>query len=131
MLPRDSMNQNLQLHKPNWWAETNQRIKWAFRSLFAPRLQPLIELGGGVVFDLESRTLHLPADYKIKSTGTLVIESDKHLIFNSGRTPEERDGYYHSVWFNTDLDEEGRPIRDDDPRYLHGRVEDCKECDHD
>lgn len=83
------------------------------------------------MFDLESRTLHLPEDFRIHSVGTLTIESDKHLLFNSGRTPEEREGYVHSIWFNADIDEEGRPIRDNDPRYIHAVLEEHKECDHD
>lgn len=80
------------------------------------------------MFDLESKTLHLPADYRIHSTGSLTIASDKHLLFNSGRTPEEREGYLHSIWFNADLDEQGRPIREDDTRYIQATLASHEEC---
>lgn len=126
------MTQNLQLHKISPWADLVQRFRWAIQAFQAPRLQPQIEMGGGVVFDLEKRTLILPPDYRIEAQGNLSIGAQEHLMFFSGRDPESRDGYLNSIWFNPELDHEGRPLKDDDtPGIVDGEVLECKEHKHD
>ena len=126
------MTQLALLPKPTFWQDIKLRITWAYRALRAPRIHPVIQLGGGVVFDVENRCLHLPADYTIHSPGNLTVSADKHLMFRSGGDEEvDRPGYRHSIWFNTTTDEQGRPLHDQDSRYIHAEVECSEECEHD
>lgn len=124
------MTQQLKLHKTNPKIGFITRLKWAIRAFKVPQYQPTIELGGGVSFNLAENKLILPSDYSIECQGTLTISASEHLMLNSGSGEEERPGYRHAIWLNTEVDELGRPIKSDDPRYIHGEVELVEECKH-
>lgn len=54
----------------------------------------------------------VPGPIRLHSTEDIEFISDKHIILNSGQTPEnERSNYTHSIWFNSDRDQYGRPVQ--------------------
>lgn len=83
-------------------------------------------------FDLENRKLILPDGYSIESQGSLNIKARDHLILSSGCDEEPtRPGHYHSIWLNTELDSEGRPLLADEAKILDADVEEELGCSHD
>jgi hypothetical protein len=115
------MRQSLQIKPKNptgWISVLLRKFHWAAAGWNATAASPYINMGGGVVFDLENRRLVLPPNYSIHAQGNLTISCDEHLMFSSGGDPDGRPGYLNSIWFNTRVDESGQPIRDDDPLYI-------------
>ena len=57
-------------------------------------------------FDLETKTLTVNSDFRIKIKGDLYIEAEKHIMINSGETidPRRTDGLEYSIFFNSKKD---------------------------
>lgn len=91
------------------------RIKTSWKILTSPALPAQVELAPGVKLNLTDHRIVIAGDFEIATQGTLTISAGKHLILQSARTPEERPGYLHSVWLNPDLDDQGRPVKDETP----------------
>lgn len=86
------------------------KIKLIFSLLFK-NFNPVIKFDNGVEFDLKNKKVILNNPLEIKSKENITITSEKHLILNSGKSPEHRPGYYYSIWENSSFDEYGNPIR--------------------
>lgn len=89
---------------------------WRFRLAVlafkqASNLTPVITLKNGTKVDLESKQIIFEGDTNLHCTGNLTISADKHLMLDTSKLPEEREGYVYSVWFNSDKDNSNRPIR--------------------
>ena len=80
----------------------------------APSLEPIVKLKDGSYIDLSKKKIVLTGDIHIHCEGNLKLSSDKHILIESGRTKEERNGYLHSIWFNAKEDEQGRPLKDEE-----------------
>ena len=63
-------------------------------------------------FDAETNTLTVNVDIKLKFKGRLDIDCNDHILMNSGRglDPTRDDNVPYSIWFNSDVDEDGNPI---------------------
>jgi hypothetical protein len=107
------MNQLQTQSKPTLWQRLFQRIGLAARAFMAPLDSPRIQLKNGTILDLSTNTVIVNGAFTLHSTGELCLSTDEHLILLSGRTPEERPGYQHSIWLNPDFDDKGRPVQDD------------------
>lgn len=70
----------------------------------------IIDLGGGVIIDIKNKKLIVPDEFKIVSTGTLRIYTDKHLILSSSTLPTGNENDVYSIWLNPDFDENGEPL---------------------
>ena len=65
-----------------------------------------------IEFDVETNTLTVNVDIKLKFNGRLDIDCNEHILMNSGRglDPNRDDNVPYSIWFNSDVDEDGNPI---------------------
>lgn len=81
----------------------------AFRQ--ADEFSTCLNMGNGILLDLKTKKIIIPQDFHLHCEGDLVLSSAKHVIISSGRTPESREGYTHSIWFNSKLDADKRPVR--------------------
>lgn len=65
-----------------------------------------------VSYDPKTKTFTIDGDIFLKFTGNLYLNSDKHVIINSGKglDPNREDGVPFSVWFNSELDDNNQPI---------------------
>jgi len=93
-----------------------QGLIWRFRLAVlafvqAPSLEPIIKLKNGAYIDLSSKKIVLAEDTHIHCEGDLIISSAKHLMLESGKGAEDREGYVNGIWFNPSKDIYGRPLR--------------------
>lgn len=90
-----------------------KRFKKAYLALLDANPTHKIDLGQGfeIEIDLEKKLIILPEGFHIHSKGDLSLTADKHLLLESGKDEEERKGYVHGIWFNADVDEQGRPLK--------------------
>ena len=65
-----------------------------------------------IEFDVETNTLNVNVDIKLKFNGRLDSDCNEHILMNSGRglDPNRDDNVPYSIWFNSDVDEDGNPI---------------------
>lgn len=94
-----------QLKTSNIFSSAIQKIK----SLL-PSKSEIIDLGGGVIIDIKNKKIIIPDGFNIHSSGTLKIETEKHLILSSSEKPTGENGMVYSIWLNPDLDDNGNPI---------------------
>jgi hypothetical protein len=95
-----------------------QRCYLAYLAFTSPDLTPCIKMKNGVIIDIENQRVIIPGDFNLHTTGNLRLTSDKHVIIKSGRTPEERDGYVYGVWINSEEDNQGNPLLEQETNYL-------------
>lgn len=88
------------------------RIKSVFSLLLEQK--PRIVLEDGSTVDFKTGEIFINGDLKLHVKGNLYINSDKHIIINSGQKDEEyRKGYKYSIWLNSKLDRNGFPIKEE------------------
>ena len=65
-----------------------------------------------IEYDKETNTITVNADIAFKFNGNLSVECAKHIIMNSGMEvdPERDDGAKYSIWLNSELDQEKKPL---------------------
>lgn len=88
-----------------YFLDTTKPRMWLFSKILS------FLLGQEITIQKRGKVIHLSGDVTLHASGTLKLESDKHIILSSGKGKEERPGYRHSVWLNPDLDARGRPIQ--------------------
>ncbi len=89
------------------------KLNWAVKA-FNSACPTQVAIGQGIVLDLVSNRIVIQGDFELYTKGHLRLRSDKHVIINSGRDEEQRPGYIHAIWLNSDEDDFGRPILADD-----------------
>jgi hypothetical protein len=99
---------------PTWIDKFWQRCYLGYLAFTSNDLTPCIKMKNGIIIDIENQRLIIPGDFNLHTTGNLRLTADKHVIIKSGNTPEEREGYIHSIWFNSEEDINGNPIKYDD-----------------
>lgn len=87
----------------NRYSTAEPEVSDAINTLFEKKI---------VEYDEESNTLTVNVDIKLKFKGRLAVDCDDHIVMNSGqkRDPDRDDSVPFSIWFNSDLDENGQPI---------------------
>lgn len=89
------------------WKARFQNI-WAL--LFHKKPELTITPTTKVIFG-ENKIVFL-GDFHLETTGSLYLNAQKHIIVNSGQGIEpERPDYRHSVWINSQLDHQNRPLK--------------------
>ena len=65
-----------------------------------------------VEYDEDTNTLTVNMDIKIKFNGRLDIDCKEHILMNSGQglDPTRDDNVPYSIWFNSEVDDDGNPI---------------------
>ena len=119
-----------QTSKPSIWTVFVERCRRAVVAFSAPYSISEVKFDNGMVVDLTTKSLVIPGDLSIHTTGNLTFSSDQHVIIKSGCTPEERDGYVHGIWLNPSLDEHGRPIMEDDDIEYEDFDDDSEQSTH-
>lgn len=87
------------------------RLNWAVKAFNSP-IYSQIQLGNGVILDLDNQKIIIPGDFALHTEGNLRLSSDKHVIIKSGQTEEPRPGYIHGIWLNSEEDQFGQPLLD-------------------
>lgn len=85
------------------------RIALAVKAFNKPNVM-CIEIGNGVILDLSNNRLVIPGDFEFHAEGNLRLTSDRHIILKSGQDADRREGYTHSIWLNSEEDENGDPL---------------------
>lgn len=88
------------------------KLKLTFMLWFDNGWKPVVKFNNGVELDFQNKKIILREPLEIVSEENIKIKTAKHLMLESGQTPENnRYGYKYSIWFNSPSNENGEPIQ--------------------